>query len=112
MHLTVLHTFLVLFGMAIWLTGCGDKELEARRDQLALEVKRLEAELGVLQSKLKQPVPDHGNELEAARKDLEATRQILMDLEAEVATLETEKQKLEKEFQHYRQQYKIRGASD
>ncbi len=101
-----------LAAFACLLAACGDKELEAKRDRLGLEIKRLEAELAVARGKLGEPLPDHSQDLEAARKDLAAAKADIQQLEQEVAALDDRKQELVKEFEAYQRKYRIQPATN
>lgn len=102
----------LLVTSACLLIACGDKELEAKRDRLALEIKRLEAELAVARSQLDEPLPDHTQDLAVAREELANAKADIVQLEQDVADLAARKKDLEQQFDAYRRKYRIGSGSN
>lgn len=85
-----------------------DPELVEKHGKQKTEIARLDAELALLQERLKYVPPDQSEELDqtiAETEKLEAKRAGLAD---EVAALQTEHTELVKKFEDYQRKYAVR----
>ncbi len=86
-----------------------DPVLLRKNQEQKAEIKRLESELAVLEEKLKNAPPDHGEDLAAARKEAENQASEIANLEKEVSGLQERKKVLESELNRYRDSHPVKS---
>lgn len=107
-HRSLLHSLWVV--PLLFCTSCENKELVAQRDQQALEIRRLEAELATEKAKLGEPVPNRTREVAEAEQKLADTKAEILKVEDEVANLRDQKREIEKELKEFKRKYPLSGG--
>lgn len=101
-------TYAALAAVMAMVSACDSKEALKKRDDQALELTKLKAELAIIEEQIKDVPEDRTKELAAIEEETKAQEAEITKLEGEIKDLETRKATVQKEFDDYKKKYVVR----